>query len=149
MGHVIDASVALKWTIPEEGSQDALIVKNAGGLVAPDLLVPECANAFWKKVRRREFTTELAILAARVIEEAPVELVPTRSLAAAATELAVTLDHPAYDCFYLALARERELRLVTADDRLLRTLAAAQSKALRTIARSLANVAAELSRGDQ
>ena len=37
------------------------------------------------------------------------------------------LDHPAYDCVYLALARVRALRFVTADTRLVRKFNAAGS----------------------
>jgi predicted nucleic acid-binding protein len=35
----------------------------------------------------------------------------------------VELRHPAYECFYLALAEERRAKLVTADRRLLGRLA--------------------------
>ena len=38
-------------------------------------------------------------------------------LAAAAARLAIDLDHPAYDCFYLALAIQTQYPLVTADTR--------------------------------
>jgi predicted nucleic acid-binding protein len=36
--------------------------------------------------------------------------------------IASQLDHPVYDCFYLALAEARDALLVTADRRLLRKL---------------------------
>ena len=42
---------------------------------------------------------------------------------ARAAEVAIVLDHPAYDCMYLALAMERGTPLVTADVRLLGKLA--------------------------
>jgi predicted nucleic acid-binding protein len=50
---VIDASIAIKWVIEEEGTKEALALRNQA-LVAPDLLIAECANVLWKKVRRRE-----------------------------------------------------------------------------------------------
>ena len=40
-----------------------------------------------------------------------------------AARLAIELDHPAYDCIYLALALERGVPFVTADQRLLRRAA--------------------------
>ena len=43
-------------------------------------------------------------------------------LAAQALEIAAELRHPTYDCFYLALARERRAKLVTADRRLIARL---------------------------
>jgi predicted nucleic acid-binding protein len=42
---------------------------------------------------------------------------PTRSPLEAATRIAIELDHPAYDCVYLALAVESNCRFVTADER--------------------------------
>jgi predicted nucleic acid-binding protein len=45
-------------------------------------------------------------------------LVPSRALLESATRLAIELDHPAYDCLYLALAVENDCRFVTADKRL-------------------------------
>jgi predicted nucleic acid-binding protein len=52
-----------------------------------------------------------------------IELVPMRRLARRAVDLAVPLDHPAYECMYLALAKAMERPFVTADTRLLRKLA--------------------------
>jgi predicted nucleic acid-binding protein len=33
--------------------------------------------------------------------------------------IAIELRHPAYDCFYLALAEQRDCQMITADERLL------------------------------
>jgi predicted nucleic acid-binding protein len=46
------------------------------------------------------------------------EFRPTALLASRAVELALDLDRPVYDCFYLALAEAEKVRLVTADRRL-------------------------------
>jgi predicted nucleic acid-binding protein len=40
-----------------------------------------------------------------------------RQLAASAARLAADLDHPAHDCFYLALAVQEQHPVVTADRR--------------------------------
>jgi predicted nucleic acid-binding protein len=118
---VIDASVAIKWVIDEPGTQQALLLRQVRHqLSAPDLLVPECANILWKKVRRQELTVDEAMLAARLLQRADVRLEPMRPLLEAATRLAVALDHPAYDCTYLALAQVLSCPLVTADERLRR-----------------------------
>lgn len=115
---VIDASIAIKWVVEEDGTELALALRQRAKLVAPDLLVPECANILWKKVQRKELTKDEAILAARLLQSAEIELVPTRVLMEGATRLAIELDHPAYDCLYLALAIENDCRFVTADERL-------------------------------
>ena len=124
---VIDASIAIKWVIEEEGTPQALTLRTAR-LLAPELLVAECANILWKKARRNELSREEALLAARLLQTAAIELVPTRSLLAAATRIAIELDHPAYDCLYLALAIENDCRFVTADERFLRKLGGRRSR---------------------
>ncbi len=116
---VIDASVAVKWIIDEEGTTAALALRNQP-LAAPDLLVAECANILWRKVRRGELTDQEAILAARLLARADIDLLPMRSYLEAATRIAIVLDHPAYDCLYIAAAEAEGLPFVTADDRLLR-----------------------------
>jgi predicted nucleic acid-binding protein len=87
-------------------------------LMAPDLIVAECANILWKKVQRKELSNDEALIAARLLQSAEIELVPSRALLESATRLAIELDHPAYDCLYLALAVENDCRFVTADERL-------------------------------
>ena len=76
---VIDASVAVKWVVPEPGSGHAEILIDHG-LVAPDLIYAECANVFWKKVRRGELTENEAISAGRLLEQANVDLLSMRNL---------------------------------------------------------------------
>lgn len=134
---VVDASVAIKWVVPEPGTAEALALLQGGGLCAPDLIVPECASILWKKTRRGELSPEEACLAARVIEQVELEILPTRSLLEPATHLANLLDHPAYDCIYLALAQAQGSVLITADERLLRRLAELGSLELKRIAQPL------------
>jgi len=140
---VIDASVALKWVVEEDGTPAALVLRRKSRLIAPELLVAECANILWKKVRRRELAADEALLAARLLQSADVELLPTRSLLEPATRIAIELDHPAYDCLYLALATESQCRFVTADESLLRKLGQARRRPLRGKAISLTQAAAE------
>lgn len=119
---VIDASIAIKWVVEEDGTPQALVLRQLGKLIAPDLLCAECANILWKKVQRDELSRQEALLAARLLQAAEIELLPTRSFLEAATRIAIELDHPAYDCLYLALAVASDCRFVTADQRFLRKL---------------------------
>jgi predicted nucleic acid-binding protein len=43
---VIDASIAVKWVVEEEGRSETLALRQKAKLIAPDLLVAECANIF-------------------------------------------------------------------------------------------------------
>jgi predicted nucleic acid-binding protein len=116
---VIDASVAIKWVVAETGSDAALRLRQER-LFAPDLLIPECANILWKKVRRGELSELEALLAARLLERSDIQLEPMRPLLEASARLALALDHPAYDCVYLALAESLACEFVTADAALYR-----------------------------
>lgn len=116
---LIDASVALKWFLAEEGAERAELLSAEHDVCAPDLIVSEVTNGLWKAVRRRAMSAEDAAIAAGTLEARFAELFPTIELAHRATELACELDHPAYDCFYLAVAAQTGLKLVTDDKRLL------------------------------
>jgi predicted nucleic acid-binding protein len=139
---VIDASIAIKWVVEEDGTPEALTLRQRAKLIAPELLVPECANILWKKVRRKELRSDEALLAARLLQVADIELLPTRSLLEIATRFAIELDHPAYDCLYLALAMQNDCRFVTVDERFLRKLGHGRRSPLRDKLVTLAEAAA-------
>lgn len=140
---VIDASIAVKWVIEEEGTTPSLALRKRGKLIAPELLVAECANILWKKVQRRELSKDEAHVAARLLEGAELELLPTRSLLETAMGLAIELGHPAYDCVYLALAIDKDCPFVTADERFLRKLRQTRRGGLRKRAMSLTEAVVE------
>jgi predicted nucleic acid-binding protein len=114
---IVDASVAIKWLVPEEDSELATQLLLIDGLTAPELIAAEMANAIWKKQRKGEFTGVPESLG--TILRALDVLEPLAPLAHRAAEIAIELDHPAYDCFYLALAEATGERIVTADQRLM------------------------------
>jgi predicted nucleic acid-binding protein len=138
---VIDASVAVKWVVEEDGTPLALALRQKARLIAPELLVGECANILWKKVRRRELLKDEALLAARLLQVAELELLPMRPLFETATRISIELDHPAYDCVYLALAATNKCRFVTADERFVRKLRRSRNRPLQSLAVSLTEVA--------
>lgn len=137
---VVDASVAIKWVVEEPGTAAALSIRAAERLVAPDLWVAECANILWKKVRRGEFSADQALAAAELLEAAGVEVMAGEPAMSHVVRLATTLDHPAYDCVYLAMAAANGWTMVTADDRLLERL---RGTSLERHARSIDAAAAE------
>lgn len=52
---VVDASVAVKWLVAEEGSDVAnRLLTDGGDLYAPRLMASEVANALWRKARLGE-----------------------------------------------------------------------------------------------
>jgi predicted nucleic acid-binding protein len=138
---VLDASIVIKWVVEENGTPEALVLRQKAKLIAPDLLVAECANIFWKKVQRGELLKPEALFAARLLQGAEIELLPTRSLFENATRMAIEIDHPAYDCLYLVLAVEQKCQFVTADERFLRKLHQSRQRTVRGRAISLTEAA--------
>jgi predicted nucleic acid-binding protein len=116
---VVDASVVVKWFVPEIHSDAArrlLVMPHE--YVAPDLLFAETANTIWKKVRREELTAEEGQQLVADLGQIAVEAVPCRALAEDAHALANATGRTVYDSMYVALAVRLDTRLITADDRL-------------------------------
>ena len=135
---VVDASVALKWVVEEEGSEAALGLRGRD-LAAPPLIRVEAANALRTLAARRTIAPAVALDLLGLLQEAPVALIePDDPLERRALELALELGHPVYDCVYLALAERMGRQLVTADGRLLRAVRATEHVA-RVVALEVGN----------
>jgi predicted nucleic acid-binding protein len=113
---VIDASVALKWVINEQGS-DAAFALHGERMTAPSIWLAEAGNALWRHVRLGEITSIEAQNRFALLEQASVRTTPIEQDAAEALRIASTLNHPMYDCLYLAAAVREEAIVVTADAR--------------------------------
>ena len=85
----------------------------ADQLLAPDFLALECANVLWKKARRGQITESVGEALADIVSGV-IELRPSTPLSRR-LPLGRELDHPVYDCIYLALAEVEDAELVTAD----------------------------------
>ena len=123
MTWVVDASIAVKWVIPEVLSDKADRIRDGeDDVLAPDLLLVEVANALWKKTAAEEISAREAEAAFDLVKRSGLDLRPAAPLLPRAMDLARRLSHPVYDCVYLALAEREEAAFVTADQRLLRRL---------------------------
>ncbi len=115
-GIVADASVAVKYIFEEEDSALAIsILKDSDDVVAPDLIYAECGNVIWKRARRGGLTLERAREALAVVHDLSLQALPLGDLTADAMRISLTLDHPIYDCYYVAAAIQTGHTLVTAD----------------------------------
>lgn len=120
---VIDASVAIKWFLPEPRSINAIRLLDAGHtLVAPDLLFPECGNVLWKRWLRQELEADVIPALLSDLRRMYVTIVPTYTLTDEASRIAVTWRRSFYDSIYLALAVSCDGRMVTADEKLCNAL---------------------------
>jgi predicted nucleic acid-binding protein len=59
--------------------------------------------------------------------------VPTTSLLRQGLDLAMTLGHPVYDCLFLALAIDRDCRLLTSDEKFQRVVGEKSDLASRIV----------------
>jgi predicted nucleic acid-binding protein len=121
---VVDASVVIKWFVPEVHTKAARrLLEMSHEYFAPDLLFAEAANTVWKKITRGELTAERGQQLVEDLVKVAVEAVPCRALADDALALASVTGRTAYDSMYLALAIRLETKMITADERLLGALA--------------------------
>lgn len=117
-GYVIDASVVVKWFLPEPDAEAARRLRRANvECAAPDLLFLEVPNVLWKHYVRGNLELEIARGAVEALSAAPIRLRTIESLFAESFRLATETRRSVYDCSYLALAIEMARPLVTADRR--------------------------------
>ena len=120
---MVDASVAVKWLVVEEGSADARVLLDDEELHAPRLLVAEVANAVWRKVRLDQVDRSAAGQLLATMSDMPIRWHADETICADAIRLAIAHDRPVYDLMYVALAQRLGVRVVTADQRLVNALA--------------------------
>ena len=119
---VIDASVAVKWFIPEELSAESRqLLATRYELLAPDLIWAELGNVLWRKHRRRELDGRTWSRLLRDFSRVPVKFHASEHWVEGALGLAIRYGVTVYDGLYLALAVGTGCRLVTADQGLHRT----------------------------
>ncbi len=127
MRYVLDSSVALKWVLAEADSGRALRLRDeyrngTHDLLAPDVFMPEVGNALvYAEVGGRIKAGEAAILLKDILNAAPA-MHPSAAALVRAMEIALATKHAVYDCLYVALAEREGCELVTADDKLLKSL---------------------------
>jgi predicted nucleic acid-binding protein len=117
---VVDASVIVKWFIPEVGDVPAkALLATADELIAPELARIEVASALVRKGIRQELAgtdVENTLRAwFRALSEGQIFLLPNAEDIEAAATMALELKHPLPDCLYLALAERLGVALITAD----------------------------------
>jgi predicted nucleic acid-binding protein len=108
----------------DEAGSDIARTLLAESLTAPAFWQAEAANAIWKRARRGELSLAqasngLAILTASVVVSTPIEIDLEKALS-----IAMEIDHPIYDCLYLAAAERLSTQLVTADARFINRVGA-------------------------
>ena len=115
---VIDASTLAKFILKEEGWEEVAEQLKAGTL-SVDLVVKEVANAVWKRFRQGAVSREEAksmLNALKEIQERAIKIEEELTYLDGAAEIAFDRDITIYDSLYIALAKEKGLKLLTADE---------------------------------
>ena len=118
MSLIVDASVAVKWYVDEPFSHEAAALLSRADLAAPSLIFAEVGNALWKRVRRGASSLEQSRAALNELQHTFAMVEPIETLLWQAMDIAIRLNHPIYDCFYVALAARQSAPIATADGRM-------------------------------
>ena len=117
---IVDASVAVKWFLPEPDSDRAAsLLRDAQKIFAPELIRVEVASAITRRVRLGELkpahAREACAAWADALVTGVVGLSRNEHDLERAVLFALELKHPLQDCLYLAHAERLAAPLVTAD----------------------------------
>lgn len=118
---VLDASVVIKWFSEEEYTDRALKLRDDFSkgdieLVVPDLILYEVSNALRYNPDFDE--TDVADGVGTLFDIGISIIVPNREVINSALNLAYEHKITVYDAYYVALAKEINFKLITADRKL-------------------------------
>ena len=125
---VVDASAVVLGLLSDEGGAAELLDEVARAHVvahAPDLLVPEVANALRTRIVVRRWPIDAAQERLSTFLAVPIALQESSPIVTEALSVAAELGLSVYDALYAALAQALEIPLVTADKRLAAAVAGA------------------------
>jgi len=122
--YVVDASVAVKWFVPEVHSGHALrLLRKKFHLHAPELIQAEFGNILVKKCRAGELDGTTAGEILDNFKKSPLVVQPHGAFMKLAWGIALKYRQTFYDSLYLALAMTEKARMVTADRKFFDALA--------------------------
>ena len=122
-GLVVDASVAVKWFVPEIHSEHAAKLLGKGvPLLAPDLIHAEIGNTLLKKWKKGELDANAALGIIEDFNRFPLICTRCSTLSGGAWAVAEKAGITYYDALYAALALLESVPFITADQRLYRAL---------------------------
>jgi predicted nucleic acid-binding protein len=115
---VVDASVAVKWYVPEVFEVEASRLLDIDAeLHAPELIIPEFSSIIWEKIRQKEITENQGQRIVNAFLKTDMKLHSHRKLMRSAFTGAAISGQTVYDWTYLSLAMSLSCEFVTADER--------------------------------
>lgn len=124
---VLDTSVAVKFYLPEDLREEALALLSTVEhgeikLLAPSTVQPELFNALWQQYLRGELSRAEVGEHWNDFSVTSVDLYAPEDLMPRAAEIALETGVIVYDALFLSLAEDADTIVVTADDKLLKTI---------------------------
>ncbi len=118
---VLDSSIVIKWFCQEDNTEKALQIREkfSNGdinISFPDLIIYEISNALRYNKTLTEKDIEDSINS--IMDLNAEIIVPTKELTKLAISIAKRHNMTVYDSYYLALAKELNFSLLTADEEL-------------------------------
>ena len=113
---MVDASVAIKWLLPEAYSDECLaLLDRKERIVVPDFIVSQVGTGLARRVKTGDLKPDWATHAMNSLLRLPLVRVPSVELAVEAMGLSGYGKRPFVDGAYLALAVREGVPLITAD----------------------------------
>lgn len=119
----VDASLVVKWLVPEEGSDAAMALfhvwrKNREILIAPSLIDYEVGTVLRQKVLRGLLRTDDLFPIVELYQKIGLQCYHLANFVSQAVPAAASLEQPTvYDVAYLLTAKQHDAIYVTADQR--------------------------------
>ena len=115
---VIDASALAKLVLKEDGWKKVTEHLKAGTL-SVDHIINEVANAIWKRFKQGTVPLEKAkimLKTLKLLQKKTIKIEGELTYMDVATEIAFSQDITIYDSLYIAMAKEKGLKLLTTDE---------------------------------
>ena len=120
MNIVLDASAAVEIALSSEHSQAfRAAIENADLVLAPDTYPAEVTNVFWKYGRLSHLPADTCRKGINFCLDLVDDYIGTRYLCPEVFAESMRTEHPAYDIFYLVVARRNDAVVLTRDNRMI------------------------------
>jgi predicted nucleic acid-binding protein len=116
---IVDTSALMRTVQTRPDTKKFRQIIEESDCYAPRLILSELANALWKTVRFASLDSEEAVQLLFYMESIPI-LADDEILIEDALDIAIQSEHPVYDCLFIALSREMNAPILTADIKLRR-----------------------------
>jgi len=116
---VCDASIAFKLIVAEPDSDQALDFVRSVRVIVPEFMFLEIGNVLWSRIRRRDLNVHEAKRLVDCLRGLGFETLQIGPFLDRALQIASSIDHPVYDCLYIAIVEHFSVPLITADKRLI------------------------------